>query len=99
MKKEEPGTASVPIGKPITTPRCMVLDRYRNPVPVGVRGEIYIGGEGLALGYWRQPELTAERFVPNPISSEQSTRLYRTGDLGRWRRDGEIEYLGRWTAR
>jgi acyl carrier protein len=92
---EEPGTASVPIGKPISNTQVYVLDRYQNPVPVGVRGEIYIGGEGLALGYWRQPELTAERFVPNPIAPEQSARLYRTGDLGRWRRDGEIEYLGR----
>ena len=92
---QEPGTTSVPIGKPISNTQVYVLDRYRNPVPVGVRGEIYIGGEGLALGYWRQPELTAERFVPNPIAPEQSVRLYRTGDLGRWRRDGEIEYLGR----
>jgi acyl carrier protein len=62
---------------------------------VGVRGEIYVGGEGLALGYWNRPELTAERFVENPIAPEESKRLYRTGDLGRWRGDGEIEYLGR----
>ena len=66
-----------------------------NPVPVGVRGEIYVGGEGLALGYWRQPEMTAERFVENPISAERSRKLYQTGDLGRWRNTGEIEYLGR----
>jgi non-ribosomal peptide synthetase component F len=72
-----------------------VLDENRNPVPVGVRGEIYVGGDGLALGYWNRAELTAERFVENPIAPEESKRLYRTGDLGRWRRDGEIEYLGR----
>src|SRR5207237_243087 len=72
-----------------------VLDGYGNPVPVGVRGEIYVGGAGLALGYWRQPELTAERFVENRIAPERWARLYRTGDLGRWRKNGELEYLGR----
>ena len=92
-KKSSAG--SVPIGRPISNTQVYVLDRYRNPVPVGVRGEIYVGGAGLALGYWRQPELTAERFVANPIAPERSARLYRTGDLGRWRNDGEIEYLGR----
>jgi non-ribosomal peptide synthetase component F len=60
-----------------------------------VRGEIYVGGDGLALGYWQQPEMTGERFVSNPIAPERSQRLYRTGDLGRWRSTGEIEYLGR----
>jgi len=88
-------TGTVPIGKAIANTQVYVLDRYRNPVPVGVRGEIYVGGAGLALGYWRQPELTAERFVANPIAPEQSARLYKTGDLGRWKRNGEIEYLGR----
>ena len=77
------------------TRRCMCWTGNGNPVPVGVRGEIYVGGAGLALGYWRQPELTAERFVENPIAPEKSARLYKTGDLGRWRQDGEIEYLGR----
>jgi amino acid adenylation domain-containing protein len=93
--REEPGTVSVPIGKPIRNTQVYVLDQYRNPVPVGVRGEIYVGGAGLALGYWRQPELTAERFVPNPIAPDRSEKLYRTGDIGRWRSDGELEYLGR----
>ena len=92
---EEDVGATVPIGKPISNTQVYVLDENRNPVPVGVRGEIYVGGDGLALGYWGQPELTAERFVENPIAPEESERLYRTGDLGRWRRDGEIEYLGR----
>src|SRR5205807_764740 len=94
-EEEAPGTVSVPIGRPISNTQVYVLDRNRNAVPVGVRGEIYVGGDGLALGYWRQPEMTAERFVGNPMVPEESARLYRTGDLGRWRRDGEIEYLGR----
>jgi amino acid adenylation domain-containing protein len=92
---EEDAAAPVPIGKPISNTQVYVLDPHRNPVPVGVRGEIYVGGDGLALGYWNREQLTAERFVENPIAPEQSKRLYRTGDLGRWRRDGEIEYLGR----
>ncbi|HEV7396535.1 MAG TPA: amino acid adenylation domain-containing protein [Pyrinomonadaceae bacterium] len=88
-------TTSVPIGRPISNNQVYVLDEHMNPVPVGVRGEIYVGGEGLALGYWRQSAMTAERFVENPIASERSRKLYRTGDLGRWRNTGEIEYLGR----
>jgi amino acid adenylation domain-containing protein len=92
-------TGSVPIGRPISNTQVYVLDEHLNPVPVGVRGEIYVGGDGLARGYWRQPELTAERFISNPIAPERSAKLYRTGDLGRWRKDskgtGEIEYLGR----
>jgi len=92
---EKEATTSVPIGRPISNSQVYVLDEHMNPVPVGVRGEIYVGGDGLALGYWRQPEMTAERFVENPISPERSRKLYRTGDLGRWRNTGEIEYLGR----
>jgi amino acid adenylation domain-containing protein len=91
----EEDTTTVPIGKPISNSQVYVLDRQMNPVPVGVRGQIYVGGDGLAAGYWNRPELTAERFVANPIAPEQSARLYRTGDLGRWRANGEIEYLGR----
>ncbi len=91
----EEDTATVPIGRPISNSQVYLLDRQMNPVPVGVRGEIYVGGDGLAAGYWNRPELTAERFVANPIAAEQSARLYRTGDLGRWRANGEIEYLGR----
>jgi amino acid adenylation domain-containing protein len=94
-ERAEEKTGTVPIGRPISNTQVYVLDRYRNPVPVGVRGEIYVGGAGLALGYWRQPELTAERFVENPIAPEKSARLYKTGDLGRWQKNGEIEYLGR----
>jgi amino acid adenylation domain-containing protein len=92
---EEDIGGTVPIGKPISNTQVYVLDKHRNPVPVGVRGEIYVGGEGLALGYWKRPEMTRERFVENGIAPEESQRLYRTGDLGRWRGDGEIEYLGR----
>lgn len=94
-EKEADGSASVPIGRPISNSQVYILDAYMNPMPIGVRGEIYVGGEGLALGYWGQPELTAERFVRNPIAPERSERLYRTGDLGRWGSEGEIEYLGR----
>jgi acyl-coenzyme A synthetase/AMP-(fatty) acid ligase/thioesterase domain-containing protein/acyl carrier protein len=94
-EEEAQGTVSVPIGRPINNTQVYVLDRNRNVVPLGVRGEIYVGGDGLALGYWRQPEMTAERFVGNPMAPERSQRLYRTGDLGRWRSTGEIEYLGR----
>ena len=100
---EVEAATSVPIGRPIRNSQVYVLDEEMNAVPVGVRGEIYVGGAGLALGYWRQPELTAERFVGNKIAPEKSQKLYRTGDLGRWRlgRDkagkevGELEYLGR----
>jgi amino acid adenylation domain-containing protein len=94
-EQDAQGTVSVPIGRPISNAQVYVLDRNLNAVPVGVRGEIYVGGDGLALGYWQQPEMTGERFVPNPIAPERSERLYRTGDLGRWRSAGEIEYLGR----
>src|SRR5882762_537972 len=92
---EEDVGAAVPIGRPISNTQVYVLDSHRNPVPVGIRGEIYVGGDALAMGYWNRAELTAERFVENPIAPEESKLLYRTGDLGRWRRDGEIEYLGR----
>ena len=79
---QPPASGSVPIGKPISNSQVYVLDEHLNPVPVGVRGEIYVGGDGLALGYWRQPELTAERFIPNPIAPERSAKLYP--DSPRW---------------
>ncbi len=83
------------IGRAIPDLRIYVLDQQRRPVPVGVPGEIYVGGTGLARGYLNRPELTAERFVPDPFSSEDGARLYKTGDLARYLPDGDIEYLGR----
>jgi amino acid adenylation domain-containing protein len=85
----------VAIGKPISNTEVYLVDECWSPVPIGVRGEIYIGGDGLARGYLNRPKLTAERFVRNWLVPQQSARLYRTGDLGRFRSNGEIEYLGR----
>jgi amino acid adenylation domain-containing protein len=85
---------SVPIGFPISNTTVYVLDRFMNPAPIGVPGELYIGGDGLARGYLDRPELTSERFVPDPFS-ENGHRLYRTGDLVRYRATGEIEFIGR----
>lgn len=87
--------SSVAIGKPISNTQIYLVDESGNPVPIGIRGQIYVGGDGLAKGYLNRPELTAERFVTNWLAPEQSARLYRTGDLGRFRSNGEIEYLGR----
>jgi amino acid adenylation domain-containing protein len=85
----------ITIGRPIRNTRAYVLDASRNLLPVGIPGELYLGGAGLARGYWNRPELTAERFVPSPFADDRSDRLYRTGDIVRYRLNGEIELLGR----
>ncbi|WP_437327214.1 amino acid adenylation domain-containing protein [Sorangium sp. So ce381] len=84
-----------PIGTPIDNARVYLLDPRRQPVPVGVPGELYIAGDGLARGYLHDPQLTRDRFLPDPFSSDPAARMYRTGDLVRWLHDGNIEFLGR----
>ncbi|HVO96042.1 MAG TPA: amino acid adenylation domain-containing protein, partial [Terriglobales bacterium] len=86
---------SIPIGRPIANTEIYILDAHLNPAPIGVTGELHIGGDGLARGYLNRPELTQEKFIPNPFSNDSSSRLYKTGDLARYLPDGNIEFLGR----
>ena len=88
-------SASIPIGKPIANTQVYILDADLRPVPAGEIGELYIGGDGLARGYLNKPDVTAERFIKNPIPGEPSERIYRTGDLARFLPSGDIEYQGR----
>jgi acyl carrier protein len=84
-----------PIGRPIANTQAYILDEHLHPIPLGVIGELYLGGEGLGRGYINRPDMTAERFIPNPFSTERGARLYKTGDLVRHLPDGNIENLGR----
>ena len=87
--------ADIPIGRPIANTRIYILDRHGEPVPVGVDGEIHVAGAGVARGYHNRAQLTAERFVADPLVGDGMARMYRTGDLGRWLPDGRIAYIGR----
>ncbi|WP_350304365.1 amino acid adenylation domain-containing protein [Photorhabdus viridis] len=89
------GTTNIPIGRPIGNTRVYLLDAYGQPVPLGVAGEIYIGGDGVACGYLNRPDLTAERFLVDPFSHKPDARMYRSGDLARYLPDGNLEFLGR----
>ncbi|NHB98447.1 non-ribosomal peptide synthetase, partial [Photorhabdus stackebrandtii] len=89
------GVTRIPIGRPIANTRVYLLDDDGQPVPIGVIGEIYVGGDGVACGYLNRPELTKERFLVDPFSDQPDARMYRTGDLGRYLPDGNLEFLGR----
>ncbi|MEM6963222.1 MAG: amino acid adenylation domain-containing protein [Bacteroidota bacterium] len=86
---------TVPIGRPIPNMDNYILDKNLQPVPVGVTGELYIGGRGIARGYWNRPTLTDERFLPSPFDLSKSAKIYKTGDLAKFRKDGVIDFLGR----
>jgi non-ribosomal peptide synthetase component F len=85
----------IPIGRPIANNQIYILDQHLQPVPLGVVGEIHIGGLGVARGYLHREQLTNEKFIAHPFSQQAGARIYKTGDLGRWLADGTIEYMGR----
>jgi amino acid adenylation domain-containing protein len=95
VSAQRSASQSPSIGRPVDNAEVYLLDESLRPVPLGVRGELYVGGAGLARGYLNRPEMTAERFIPNPFSASMGARLYRTGDLARHLPDGQIEFLGR----
>ncbi|MDZ7269339.1 MAG: amino acid adenylation domain-containing protein [candidate division KSB1 bacterium] len=95
LHQVEPGNAAIVIGRPIANTQVYILDAHLQPVPIGVMGDLYLGGDGLARGYWRRPELTAEKFIPHPFARTPGERLYKTGDLARYLADGTIDFLGR----
>ena len=95
LEAADVGRGGSPIGRPLADLRAYVLDGNRQPVPVGVVGELYVGGAGVARGYLNREELTAERFLADPFAVEAGARVYRTGDLGRWLSDGNLEFFGR----
>ncbi|MFE1265150.1 amino acid adenylation domain-containing protein [Streptomyces albogriseolus] len=95
VRRPEPVPGTIPWGRPLPNQRLYVLDAHGEPVPVGVSGELFIGGAGVRRGYWRRPGLSAQRFTPDPFGRTPAGRLYRTGDAARWRTSGELEFLGR----
>ena len=95
ISQQDKHLSTIPIGKPITNTSVYILDEYLQPVPLGAVGELYSGGEGLALGYLNRPELTKEKFIDNPFGNTKEAKLYKTGDMVRWMPNATIEYLGR----
>ncbi|MEO0968652.1 MAG: amino acid adenylation domain-containing protein [Cyanobacteria bacterium J06639_18] len=95
IEQVPPGAIAVPIGRPIANTQAYILDKNLQPVPVGVPGELYLGGDGLALGYLNRPELNREKFINNPFDSSHSQKLYKTGDLVKYLPDGNIEFINR----
>jgi amino acid adenylation domain-containing protein len=94
-QRVERGEAKPLIGRPLSNTEVYLLDAALRPVPLGACGEVFLGGDGVSMGYWRRPDLTAERFLPDPLGGRPGGRLYRTGDLARHRKDGSVDYLGR----